>query len=93
MGVSMETKTDDKVLPSTWKLTIYMSFLKIAFTVAIALVLFHVDFLDSNLNTDLKWNYFKKGWNWSDINRSKQSYELYYFVANIAASGVGEFSS
>ncbi|XP_045184960.2 uncharacterized protein LOC123542969 isoform X2 [Mercenaria mercenaria] len=67
---------------ATWKLTIYMSFLKILFTFGISMMIFYVKPMSK---VDMSKLNYKSGWNWSGTS----SKEVYYFVANIATSVLG----
>lgn len=70
-----KTQTPGK---ATWKLTIFMSFFKIIFTIGISMMIFYI----GPLSKKGPFKNYQSGWNWSGL-------DLYYFVANIATSVIG----
>lgn len=68
---------------TTWKLTIYMSFLKIILIFGLSLICFFVPFDDR----EIKYNTsdFKNGWNWHKTERT----EIALFLTNIITSLMG----
>ena len=92
LGRSEEPRQEIKDLPPTWKLTIFMSSLKIVFTIATSLIYYHYVLFKSKFkDVSISFDDFWEAWNWGDdINHSGAHYEVYYFVANMVAGALGK---
>ena len=66
----------------TWKLTIYMSFLKMVFTLGFSAIIFFT-FLDKF--DDMTMDDFGNGWKWTEVVKKGH----FYFGTNIVASLMG----
>ena len=67
----------------TWKMVIYMSFLKIVFTFVFSFILLRFAIFDSSVDATAVSEHFKSGWyGW-------EGFEIYYFIANGCSSLLG----
>ena len=67
----------------TWKMVIYMSFLKIVFTFVFSFILLRFAIFDSSVDATAVSEHFKSGWyGW-------EGFEIYYFIANSCSSLLG----
>ena len=67
----------------TWKMVIYMSFLKIVFTFVFSFILLRFAIFDSSVDATAVSEHFKSGWyGW-------EGFEIYYFIVNGCSSLLG----